>query len=229
MCGIAGVIGGGADVRRMTARLAHRGPDDERYFGELLGFRRLSIIDLAGGAQPMKGCGDCWLVCNGEIYNFRELRSRLAGHAFRTQSDAEVILHLYEEKGADCVKELDGMFAFAIWDAKERRLFAARDRMGKKPFVYRHAGERFHFASEIAAIEGGRRVDREALETYLTLGYVPAPLTMIEGVRKLPPAHTLTFEDGALRVERYWEPRVEIVAEPEEAYAEKVLDRKSVV
>ncbi len=223
MCGIAGVIGGGADVRRMTARLAHRGPDDERFHEDVLGFRRLSIIDLAGGAQPMKGCGDCWLVFNGEIYNFKDLRARLSSHAFRTQSDSEVILHLYEEKGAECVRDLDGMFAFAIWDAKARTLFAARDRMGKKPFVYRHSGTQFHFASELAAIEGDRRIDREALESYLTLGYVPAPLTMIQGVRKLPPAHTLTFDGSTLRVERYWEPRVEIVEESEDAYAEKVF------
>jgi len=223
VCGIAGVIGGGADVRRMTAALAHRGPDDERFHGDLLGFRRLSIIDLEGGAQPMRGCGDLWLVFNGEIYNHRELRARLANHAFRTRSDSEVILHLYEEKGADCAKELDGMFAFAIWDPKAGTLFAARDRMGKKPFVYRHEGSRFHFASELGAIEGDRRIDREALDHYLALGYIPAPLSIFEGVRKLPPAHTLRFDGERVRIDRYWEPRLEAVRESEEAYAEKVF------
>ncbi|HXX95016.1 MAG TPA: asparagine synthase (glutamine-hydrolyzing), partial [Planctomycetota bacterium] len=228
MCGIAGVIGGGADVRRMTRALAHRGPDDEQFHEELLGFRRLSIIDLEGGRQPMKGCGDLWLVFNGEIYNHRELRSRLSNHPFRTQSDSEVILHLYEEKGADAVKELDGMFAFALWDGKARTLFAARDRMGKKPFVYRHRGSELHFASELGALEGNRTVDREALEHYLALGYIPAPWTIFEGVRKLPPGHTLHFDGSRLRVERYWEPPGAVVPEREEAAAERVfraLDR----
>src|SRR5258706_781205 len=119
----------------MTSRLAHRGPDDERFFEDVLGFRRLSIIDLAGGAQPMKGCGELRLVFNGEIYNYRELRASLTEHDFQTQSDSEVILHLYEEKGAACVRELDGMFAFAIYDPQRGTLFASRDRMGKKPFV----------------------------------------------------------------------------------------------
>jgi asparagine synthase (glutamine-hydrolysing) len=223
MCGIAGVIGGGADVRAMTARLRHRGPDDEGFFDDVLGFRRLAIIDLQTGAQPMKGCGDHWLVFNGEIYNFRELRARLSSHPFRTRSDSEVILHLYEEKGPDCVRELDGMFAFAIWDAKGRTLFAARDRMGKKPFVYRHAGERFQFASELAALEGPRRLDPAALDAYLALGYVPAPRTMVEGVMKLPPAHTLTFDGRDVRVRRYWEPRVEVVPGTEDEYAERVF------
>ncbi len=113
MCGIAGVIGGGADVRAAAARLAHRGPDGEGFLGDVLGFRRLAIIDLKTGAQPMKGCGDQWLVFNGEIYNYRELRARLAGHAFRTESDSEAILHLYEEKGPECVRELDDLTVFA--------------------------------------------------------------------------------------------------------------------
>src|SRR5688572_3434511 len=223
MCGIAGVVGGGADVRRMTARLAHRGPDDERFHDDVLGFRRLAIIDLEGGAQPMKGCGDAWLVFNGEIYNFRELRQRLRGHAFRTRSDAEVILHLYEDMGEDCVRELDGMFAFAIWDG--RRLFAARDRLGKKPFVYRHDGPRFHFASEIAALEGPRRLDRSALENYLAFGVVPAPLTILEGVRKLPPGHSLVFEGTSLRVRRWWEPPLgEEEGVDEAEWADRVRD-----
>jgi asparagine synthase (glutamine-hydrolysing) len=222
MCGIAGVVGGGADVRRMTARLAHRGPDGEGFYEGTLGFRRLAIIDLATGAQPMKGCRDLWLVFNGEIYNYRELRSRLK-HPFRTQSDSEVILHLFEEKGARCVEDLDGMFAFAIWDARNRTLFAARDRLGKKPLVYSHQGERFWFASELAALEGPRRLDRVALDHYLAFGYIPAPLTIFEGMRKLPPAHTLCFDGGQVRLARYWQPEARVVHESEDAYAERLV------
>jgi asparagine synthase (glutamine-hydrolysing) len=223
MCGIAGVVGGGGDVRRMTAALAHRGPDDERVQG-VLGFRRLSIIDLAGGAQPMEGCAGAWLVLNGEIYNHRELRRRLEGrHAFRTRSDAEVVLHLWEDLGEGCVRELDGMFAFAVWDERTRTLFAARDRLGKKPFVYVHEGERFRFASEIAALEAPRRVDRRALETYLAFGYVPAPDSMIQGVRKLPPGHRLSFDGRSLRVSRWWEPRAVGVERSPDAWAERLV------
>ena len=223
MCGICGVVGGGADVRRMAARLAHRGPDDEGYFEGILGFRRLAIIDLETGAQPMKGCRDLRLVFNGEIYNHRELRARL-DHPFRTRSDAEVILHLYEERGSACVRELDGMFAFAVWDPGKRTLFAARDRLGKKPFVYWHSGERFQFASELAALDVPRRIDRTALEHYLAFGYIPAPLTIFEGVRKLPPGHTLAFDGRDVRVERYWEPKVEPVEQDEAACAEQVRE-----
>jgi asparagine synthase (glutamine-hydrolysing) len=222
VCGIAGVIGGGADVRRMTSHLAHRGPDDEGFYDDILGFRRLSIIDLAGGAQPMKGCGELRIVFNGEIYNYRELRASLKNHAFRTQSDTEVILHLYEEKGPAGVRELDGMFAFAIWDPAKRTLFAARDRMGKKPFVYRRDGARFEFASELAALEGPRAIDRTALEHYLAFSYIPAPLTIYQGVRKLPPGHTLSFDGRALHVERYWEPKLEPLEAPEEELAERL-------
>jgi asparagine synthase (glutamine-hydrolysing) len=220
VCGIAGIIGGGGDVRRMTSRLAHRGPDDEGFYDGVLGFRRLSIIDLTGGAQPMKGCGELRIVFNGEIYNYRELRASLKDHVFRTQSDTEVILHLYEEKGSACVRELDGMFAFAIWDPAKRTLFAARDRLGKKPFVYRHDGERLEFASELAALETRGGIDRTALEHYLAFAYIPAPLTIYQGVRKLPPGHTLTFERGSLRVERYWEPVLDPVEGSEEELSE---------
>jgi len=157
----------------------------------------------------MKGCGELRLVFNGEIYNYRELRASLTEHDFHTQSDSEVILHLFEEKGAACVRELDGMFAFAIYDPERGTLFAARDRMGKKPFVYRHQGGRFQFASELAALDGPRSIDRVALEHYLAFGYIPAPLTIYEGVRKLPPGHTLHFDGERVAVERYWEPKLE--------------------
>jgi asparagine synthase (glutamine-hydrolysing) len=227
VCGIAGAIGGGADIRLMTARLAHRGPDEEGIYDETLGFRRLSIIDLRGGSQPMKGCGELRLVFNGEIYNYRELRASLSNHDFRTQSDSEVILHLYEEKGAASVRELDGMFAFAIYDPRRRTLFAARDRMGKKPFVYRHLEGRFQFASELAALDGPRSIDRTALEHYLAFGYIPAPLTIYEGVRKLPPAHTLWFEGGRVQIDRYWEPKAEAGEGTPEDYAEEVKEALS--
>jgi asparagine synthase (glutamine-hydrolysing) len=208
----------------MTARLAHRGPDEEGYYEDALGFRRLSIIDLRGGSQPMKGCGDLRIVFNGEIYNYRELRASLRGHPFRTQSDTEVILHLYEEKGADAVRELDGMFAFAIFDPARGTIFAARDRLGKKPFVYRHDGARFQFASELAALDGPRTIDRTALEHYLAFAYVPAPLTIYEGVRKLPPGHTLTFDGRSVRTERYWEPVLAPAEGGAEDYAAQVRD-----
>jgi asparagine synthase (glutamine-hydrolysing) len=223
VCGIAGVIGGGADVRRMTDRLRHRGPDDEGFLDGVLGFRRLSIVDLAGGHQPMEGCRGQWLVLNGEIYNHRELRSRLSSHRFRSQSDAEVVLHLYEEKGAACVDDLDGMFAFALWDPERRTLFAARDRLGKKPFVYRHRAGEFHFASELAAFDGPRTIDREAMDLYFALGYIPAPWTIAAGIRKLPPAHTLLFDGKEVRISRYWEPRLEQREGGEEALSEKLV------
>lgn len=212
MCGICGIVGSPdpAVLRRMRDRLAHRGPDDEGEYlsaDAALGFRRLSIIDLEGGHQPMRGCRDLHLVFNGEIYNYRELRAKIS-HPFRTNTDSEVILHLYEEKGPDCVRDLQGMFAFAIWDADHRTLFAARDRLGKKPFVYWTDGKTFAFASEIAALlEAGmeRRLDPDALSEYLTYLVVPEPRTMLQGIRKLSPAHTLTW-NGSLKVRRYWEP-----------------------
>jgi asparagine synthase (glutamine-hydrolysing) len=170
----------------------------------------------------MKGCGELSIVFNGEIYNYRELRSTLKNHSFRTQSDTEVILHLYEEKGPACVRELDGMFAFAIWDPVKRTLFAARDRLGKKPFVYRHDGERFQFASELAALEGARSIDRRALEHYLAFGYIPAPMTVYEGVRKLPPGHTLAFDGKSVVVEPYWRPALEPMDGTEDEFADRL-------
>ncbi len=219
MCGITGIIGSpNRDLLlRMRDRLRHRGPDDEGVYlnGDAgLGFRRLSILDLETGRQPMRGCRPIWIVFNGEIYNHRELRSRLSSHPFRSRSDTEVLLHLYEEKGEECVRELQGMFAFAIWDEEKRTLFAARDRFGKKPFVYWADGSRFAFASEIAALlehpEIPRRLDPEALAHYLAYMVVPAPRTMLREVRKLPPAHFLSW-DGSLRVRRYWEPSFRVV------------------
>jgi asparagine synthase (glutamine-hydrolysing) len=203
------------ELRRMAATLAHRGPDGEgvwtgRNVG--LGHRRLAIIDLRSVAgQPMSNeDGMVWITFNGEIYNFHELRQELAtrGHLFRTDSDTEVIVHAYEEYGRDCLSRLRGMFAFAIWDARQRLLFLARDRIGKKPLFYYFGHDRFLFASEIKAILADHTVPAEpdpvALDHFLALQYIPAPLTAFCGVRKLPPAHWLEVRDGRLEMGRYW-------------------------
>ncbi len=237
MCGIVGIVGGRyhdpALLAAMLARIAHRGPDGEgvhRADGAALGHRRLAIIDLAGGRQPiLNEDGSLILVGNGEIYNYRELLRELeaAGHRFRTRSDNEVILHLYEEEGVDCLARLRGMFAFAIWDRRRRRLFAARDRLGQKPFYYRHLDGEFAFASEIKALlpllEGRPEMDARALHQYFALRIVAPPLSMIRGVEKLPPAHYLLYErDAGPRIVRYWQP----VYEPKETGGERrLLDR----
>jgi asparagine synthase (glutamine-hydrolysing) len=227
MCGIAGIVnltGEKADERlleRMCGRLVHRGPDGAGFFTRgpvALGQRRLSIIDLAGGRQPMSNeDGTVWVTFNGEIYNFRELRAWLegCGHRFATQSDTEVIVHAYEELGPACVDRFRGMFAFAVWDDPRQELFAARDRVGKKPLFYTTVGGQFLFASELQAILEHPAVDRiadpVAIDEFLTYGYVPGPRTGFQGVHKLLPAHYLTLRrkpggDWAdVRVERYWQ------------------------
>ena len=208
MCGIGGWIGGRDDnaLARMREALRHRGPDDRgEYVSDdaTLFHERLSIIDVAGGRQPMSNeDGRFQIVFNGEIYNYRELREGLiaAGHTFRTHSDTEVILHLYEDLGAECVTQLNGMFAFAVWDTRERTLFLARDRLGIKPLFYSSQGGGLHFASELKAIVArgavSRELDPEGLDLYLTFMYVPAPKTILRGVAKLPPGHTLTVREG---------------------------------
>ncbi len=219
MCGIAGIIGDRAEVdavRDMSALQAHRGPDDSGLWSEpgaVLGHTRLSILDLsAAGHQPME-LGPLVVVYNGEIYNFRELRATLRG-PFHSHSDTEVLLHLYREYGDRCVDRLRGMFAFAIWDRDRRRLFAARDHVGLKPFYYTHGPGMFAFASELGAMRRAteNEVDRTAIVDYLTYGYVPAPKSIYRGVHKLPAGHTLVVEDGEPRTQRYWsapvEPRV---------------------
>jgi asparagine synthase (glutamine-hydrolysing) len=223
MCGIAGLVSSGepgndAAVRRMSASLVHRGPDAEGMWrsGEaVLGHRRLSIIDLSAEAnQPMfSEDGSIGVVVNGEIYNFVDLRERLVrrGHVFRSNSDSEVIVHLYEEYGPRCVEELSGMFAFALWDSNRRRLVLARDRAGKKPLYYRRLpGGGLAFASEVQALlsgfpELGAVPDLRAIDEYLTLQYVPSPHTAYEGIFKLEAAHVGVFEPGGgWRTERYW-------------------------
>ena len=221
MCGIVGRLNFHPEpvsremLGSMCNALAHRGPDDwGLYLGERIGLgsRRLSIIDLAGGHQPV--CNEdetVWIVYNGEIYNVPELRQdlRKRGHVFRSNSDTEVIVHLYEDQGIECLQELNGMFAFAIWDERCQRLFLARDRLGKKPLVYALTNESITFASEIAAVLQNpaiqREVDPEALDLYLTLAYVPSPWTMLKTIRKLPAGHFLICERGDVAIRRYWD------------------------
>ncbi|GIX49600.1 MAG: asparagine synthetase B [Candidatus Tectimicrobiota bacterium] len=220
MCGIAGQICPAgveaARVRRMLQVLRHRGPDDEGLYctpEAALGQRRLAIIDLAGGHQPLANeDGTVWVVFNGEIYNYQALRRELEakGHRFATRSDTEVLVHLYEDLGAHGVTRLRGMFAFALWDSRQRRLVAARDRLGQKPFFYVERGGELLFASEIKALLAFdptlAELDREALDQYLSLRLIAPPRTMFRAVRKLPPAHLLTFTpDAGVKVERYWD------------------------
>ncbi|MBA3248156.1 MAG: asparagine synthetase B, partial [Pyrinomonadaceae bacterium] len=187
----------------MCRVITHRGPDDQGTMvdgGVALGMRRLSIIDLAGGQQPISGCGGrATVVFNGEIYNYRELQPELEarGHHFHTHSDTEAIVHAYEEYGLDCLEHLRGMFAFALWDQQERRLFIARDRVGKKPLYYTLTPEgTLVFGSELKSLLEHPQVKREinvkALDAYLTFGYVPDSLSIFQGVQKLPPGHYLT-------------------------------------
>jgi len=198
----------------MTKTLTHRGPDDEGIFVAPhvgLGHRRLSIIDLESGHQPMQDdSGRFTIVFNGEIYNYRELREELIkkGHCFKSQSDTEVILVLYREYGVGCLEKLRGMFAFALWDSKEQKLFLARDRVGKKPLFYFLDNNTFLFGSEIKAIlevsEVPREVRKESIDDYLTYGYTPSPFTMFEGIRKLPPGHFMVYGRDGLQITRYW-------------------------
>jgi asparagine synthase (glutamine-hydrolysing) len=198
----------------MCAALEHRGPDSRGFFeedGVALGVARLAVIDIEGGDQPIfNEDRSILVVCNGEIYNYRELREELVrtGHRLRTDSDAEVIVHLYEELGVECVQRLRGMYAFAIWDSPARQLLLARDRIGKKPLFYADRGDRLTFASEPRAIlaDGGvpREVDAMAIDLFLHYQTVPAPRSAFRAIQKLPPAHTLTWHDGASSSRRYW-------------------------
>jgi asparagine synthase (glutamine-hydrolysing) len=223
MCGIAGILEFGKDahvdsgvLRRMCDVIAYRGPDDDGFFtqGRIgLGMRRLSIVDLATGHQPISNeDGSIWIVFNGEIYNHRTLREDLIsrGHSYRTQSDTETIVHLYEEYGNDCVQHLRGMFAFAIWDANRKSLFVARDRLGIKPLYYRLTADNFLFGSEIKVLltyPGVRPgFNRATLPEYLAFGYLSGDETFYNGVHKLMPGHWLEVnEQGNLRVEQYWD------------------------
>jgi asparagine synthase (glutamine-hydrolysing) len=198
----------------MCETMVHRGPDDAGYYvgtGVGLGIRRLSIIDLDGGRQPITNeDGTIFVVLNGEIYNYQELRTRLLakGHRFQTHSDTEVIVHLYEERGLECMTELRGMFAFALWDTRQRRLLLARDRLGKKPLHYTQLSDRLLFSSEIKGIladsEVSRSIDALALDQYLTFEYIPGERTIYRAVRRLLPGHRLVWQEGTLRIDPYW-------------------------
>ncbi|MDQ2691205.1 MAG: asparagine synthase (glutamine-hydrolyzing) [Chloroflexota bacterium] len=222
MCGICGVVSLQSDVPvdraiflRMNAALRHRGPDDEGYYHDnyaSLGIRRLSIIDLHTGQQPIcNETGDIWVVYNGEIYNFRHVRASLEqlGHIFKTQSDTEVIVHAYEEYGDECVKHFNGMFAIALWDARRRRLLLARDRVGIKPLFYWAGHDQLVFGSELKALhlhpEVPRQVEPAAIDLFLTLEYIPAPRTIYKDVFKLLPGHVLVVENGQVKITRYWD------------------------
>ncbi|GBC59248.1 asparagine synthase [Desulfonema ishimotonii] len=259
MCGIVGILNKDARpvdpaiLGKMTDTLIHRGPDDEGYYinstetraenakwkkaagrGNVgLGQRRLSIIDLSGGHQPMTNEDHTvWISFNGEIYNFQELKKELVakGHQFRTNSDTEAIIHGYEEWGKACVSRLRGMFAFAIWDENRKRLFMARDRLGIKPLYYYTDNTKFLFGSEIKAIvahpDVRREVSPKALYDYLCLMYIPAPGSIFKGIHKLPAGHTLTVEDGKISIEEYWDLHFSEVAQfSESEWCERIVHK----
>lgn len=221
MCGIAGIVSTNGErvdaavIHRMCQAIVYRGPDDEGLFvkdGTGLGMRRLSIIDIAGGHQPVfNEDRTVWVVFNGEIYNFPSLREELLarGHRFSTHTDTEVIVHLYEEMGSDCVSKLRGMFAFALYDERRRKLLVARDRLGKKPLHYAFERGQLFFASEIKSIltvaPELAALNNQALLQYMWFGYVPDPLTAFTAIHKLPPGHLLEFENGKIEVRQYWD------------------------
>ncbi len=238
MCGIAGLLSPDPDERRfiepITHRLVHRGPDDFGFYHDeavSLGHRRLSILDLsAAGRQPLPNeTGDIQVVCNGEIYNYLDERQELEnrGHRFRSHSDSETLVHLYEEFGDTFLTRLNGMFAFILWDKKRKRLIAAVDRFGKKPLYYARQGDRLAFASEMKGLTllpwVGREIDRVAVDRYLTFRYIPAPLTILSSVKKLEPGTMLVWEGGDMTIIPYWRP------EPEEPipYDRRAVDRFS--
>jgi len=225
MCGIAGFVtttagvGSEAVLRSMTDRIRHRGPDDDGFYTDdhaFLGHRRLSIIDVAGGHQPMPNeTGTIWFIYNGEIFNHAEVRPELerAGHRYKNRSDTETVIHAYEQYGRDCLKRFRGMFAFALWDSANRTLFCARDRLGIKPFYYYWDGRLFAFASEIKALLAHPAIsadfEESLLSEYLGFGYISDERTLFRNIRKLMPGHHLRLDVHAaqpkLEIERYWE------------------------
>ncbi len=241
MCGIAGIVSSGttpvdeALLSRMCEAIRHRGPDEGGFYvkGTVgLGVRRLSIIDVKGGHQPIANQDKtAWIVFNGEIYNYLELRAKLEklGHKFYTNSDTEAIVHAYDQYGADCPKHLRGMFAFAIWNEKTQELFLARDRVGKKPLLFAQVNGDFLFGSEFSALllhpRLSREIDNRALDYYLSFMCVPAPLTAYQAIKKLEPGHTLRWHKGEIRIERYWQPNFSTkLAISEEEAGERALE-----
>jgi len=245
MCGICGFFlterrqrANPEVVARMNHQIAHRGPDDDGFFVEenvALAMRRLSIIDVKTGHQPLANeTGDIWIVFNGEIYNHQQLRIELEakGHHYHSRSDTETIVHLYEEYGRECVQHLRGMFAFAIWDRRRRLLFCARDRVGIKPLYYRWDGGVFVFGSEIKTLLQypgvSAQFNRSALSEYLAFGYITGPDTMFEGIHKLMPGHTLEIgENGSLKIDSYWDLGVEadVESRPREYYVKNYQEK----
>ncbi|MDA2923434.1 asparagine synthase (glutamine-hydrolyzing) [Acidobacteria bacterium AH-259-L09] len=233
MCGIGGIFGeqNRALVERMNEHLSHRGPDDEGVHcaeGATLGMRRLAIIDLFTGHQPIGNeKGDFWIVFNGEIYNYLDLRNDLeaGGHCFSTRTDTEVILHLFEEKGRETPRFLRGDFAFAIWDERRQRGFLARDHLGVKPLYYAPFGKKLIFSSELKALLQEERLclelNPDALELYLTFLYIPCPWTIYRNIYKLPPGSYLEYERGEYRVVRYWQPPTEQFSNGDQEELEK--------
>ncbi|MFS8136504.1 MAG: asparagine synthase (glutamine-hydrolyzing) [Thermomonas sp.] len=240
MCGIAGMVmapGNTAPLpalgRAMTDVIRHRGPDEAGLHHDdqaLLGMRRLSIIDTGGSQQPLYGAGgDVCLVFNGEIYNYRALRAELlaSGHSFASQGDGEVVLQAYLRDGERCFEKLDGMFAVAIWDRRDRSLLLARDRFGEKPLYYSLNPQRLLFGSELKSLlqspDCPREIEPDALRAYLAYGYVPCPLSMLRGVSKLPPAHWLRYRDGTFETGSYWQPSLSPKLVMDDAEAEDAL------
>ncbi|HEX4048654.1 MAG TPA: asparagine synthase (glutamine-hydrolyzing), partial [Elusimicrobiota bacterium] len=223
MCGICGIVDGAGRtpdrslLKKANDLIAHRGPDDEGFYADgpvALAMRRLAIIDLNTGHQPLSYADETlWIVFNGEIYNYQALREELLarGHRLKTKTDTEAILALYQELGAACVTKLRGMFAFAIWDKKHSRLFIARDRIGKKPLNYAERPDgSLVFGSELRCLFAldpslPRDVEPSSVDIFLSLQYIPSPKTIYKSVKKLPPGHTLTWEKGRATVEKYWD------------------------
>ena len=242
MCGICGVFNignrapvGTALLKSMADTLIHRGPDDEGFYcsGPIgLAHRRLAIIDIVGGHQPMSNADDSvWVVFNGEIYNFQEMKSFLVskGHDFQTQTDTEVIIKLYEEYGEDCFQYLRGMFAIALWDEKKQQLILARDRIGKKPLFYFNDQKKLVFASEIKAILKvpgvPREMDLQAVSDYFSLLYIPAPKSIYKGIRKLRPGHYLLISQKGMREVKYWDVNFEHTYERSlETWCEEIME-----
>jgi asparagine synthase (glutamine-hydrolysing) len=241
MCGITGIMyfedrePAVSMLEQMTNVIHHRGPNDFGFWTDNrigLGFRRLSIIDIQEGHQPLTNEDESvWIIFNGEIYNYKSLRGMLIdrGHQFRTHSDTEVIVHLYEEYGEECVKHLRGMFGFVIWDKKKKQLFGARDHFGIKPFYYHMNDRQFLFGSEIKSLlaaEGmNRLIHTDSLLNYLTFQYVPEPNTMFHGIQKLPPAHYVKVTyDGDVSIHKYWDPMFEPEERPFEEYVEQIRE-----
>ncbi len=218
MCGIVGIVRSDTKpvdeglLSRMSDAIRHRGPDEDGFYvkgGVGLGMRRLSIIDLKGGQQPIHNQDrTAWIVFNGEIYNYLELRGKLEelGHTFYTNSDTEAIIHAYDQYGSDCPKHLRGMFAFAIWDERTQELFLARDRVGKKPLLYAQLSDQFLFGSEFSSLllnpDVSRDIDTAAIDYYLSFMCIPGPLSAYRAIRKLEPGHWLRWRKGEIKIER---------------------------